>query len=124
MPDVRKLTLAFAAGRLVYASGLLFATGALGDPWLGSGARSPAAQVALRGLGGRDLAASLALFDAARRGGTTRPWLAVCAAGDLGDAAATALAGGGIPRSGQGKGVAVGLVTGAAGLALARLSSD
>jgi hypothetical protein len=118
MPAVRSLTTAFAAGRIGYAAGLLASPSALGRPWVGPDAGRAATGVALRGLGARDLAASAALLVAARRGAPLRPWLLVCIAGDVGDAAATAL-GGGIPASGQRKGVAVAGVTAALGAALA-----
>ena len=54
MDDVA-LARVLGAGRAVLGAGLLVAPAALGRPWIGAAADTPGAQVALRGLGVRDL---------------------------------------------------------------------
>jgi hypothetical protein len=83
----------YATGRLAYSAGLIFAPRRLAAGWLGKDAAAgTAAQIGLRGLAGRDLALSLGILVADARGRSARPWLALCAVGDLADLAATLVA--------------------------------
>lgn len=65
--------------------------------WLGDGAREPAAQVPLRGVGAREIALHGLALGAFLRGSPVRPLLAASAAGDLADIAATAISRDGLP---------------------------
>jgi hypothetical protein len=84
-----RTVIAYAGLRIVYALGLLGAPGRVARPWLGEDASRPAAEVALRGLGMRDLAVAGGALVAAAKGEPARWWLAACAAGDAADLAAT-----------------------------------
>ena len=65
MDDVA-LARVLGAGRVVLGAGLVVAPAALGRPWIGAAADTPGGQVALRGLGVRDvLLGSIALHLAA-----------------------------------------------------------
>lgn len=79
---------ALAAGRVAFGAALLTRPRQIGDRWLGEVAAEPAAQVAIRGLGARDLVLSAGMVVAAR-GGSARPWLLATVASDLTDIAAT-----------------------------------
>ncbi len=85
----RNLTLAFAAGRLVFAAALAGAPRATTGTWLGNAADRPGGRVAVRGLVARDAILSAGVALAAARGSATRPWLAACVGSDLSDIAAT-----------------------------------
>ena len=68
-----------------------------GNRWLGPGAHQPAATVALRGLGAREMAVhGIALAELAR-GGPVRPWLAASIVGDLADVGAAFASRDGLP---------------------------
>lgn len=84
-----QIVIAYSGLRIAYALGLLGAPSRVARPWLGADAGRPAAEVALRGLGMRDLALATGALAAAATGGPTRWWLAACAAGDAADLAAT-----------------------------------
>jgi hypothetical protein len=80
----------YAAGRLAYSAGLIFAPDRVAASWLGrAGAASTATRIGLRGLAGRDTALATCLLIADARGLSTRPWFGLCAIGDLADLAAT-----------------------------------
>jgi len=85
----RRTVIVYASLRIAYALGLLGAPGRIARPWLGADASRPAAQVALRGLGMRDLAMAGGALVAAAKGEPARWWLAACAAGDAADLAGT-----------------------------------
>jgi hypothetical protein len=85
----QRTVIAYAGLRIVYALGLLGAPGRIARPWLGADASRPAAEVALRGLGMRDLAVAGGALVAAANSEPARWWLAACAAGDAADLAAT-----------------------------------
>lgn len=91
---MRRTTIAFAAARIAYGVGLLAAPARVAEGWLGEDARRPPAQVAVRGLGVRDIALAGGAAVAAGRGAPVRPWLAACLACDLADIASTLAAGG------------------------------
>ena len=83
----------YAVGRLAYSAGLIFAPAQVAGAWIGKDAAAGAgAQIGVRGLAGRDVALAVGLLAAARRGRGPRPWLILCAIGDLADLLATLVA--------------------------------
>ena len=97
MTRPRQITLGLAMGRVAFGAGLLAAPGRVASPWLGSDAARRPSQVAIRGLGARDIALSAGAFAAALDGGPVRPWLIALVAGDLADIGATLAAGDSLP---------------------------
>jgi hypothetical protein len=102
--DSRRAYVATVAGlRIAYGVGLIVAPRRLARSWLGP--TSPATDVALRGVGVREVAVHGLLLAAAITDAPVRPLLALSVAGDLGDIAATAgagssaLPGGAIPKT-------------------------
>jgi hypothetical protein len=90
--DTRRSSVATVAGlRIAYGVGLLVAPQRLARSWLGP--TSPATDVALRGVGVREIAVHGLLLGAAIADLPVRHLLAVSIAGDLGDIASTAAAG-------------------------------
>jgi len=83
--------------RVGYGAGLLLAPGRLARRWLGPTAADPPVQVALRGLGAREVAVHGLAIAAALRGAPVRPLIGVSIAGDLSDIAATAAGRRGLP---------------------------
>lgn len=84
--------------RVAYGVALVVAPGKVaGNRWLGPGARVPAATVALRGLGGREVAVHGIALALLARGGPVRPWLAASAAGDVADVLAAFASRDGLP---------------------------
>ena len=95
---VRGATAALLSFRIAYGVALLVAPAKVaGNRWLGSGAREPAAEVPLRGMGAREVAVHGLALAALLRGSAVRPWLAASVAGDLADVGAAALARDGLP---------------------------
>ena len=86
---LQRLTVAYGVLRIAYAAGLLAAPARTARPWLGEGVDTAAGQVALRGLGGRDLALAAGSVAAVLRGRSARAWLAACAVGDAVDLVST-----------------------------------
>lgn len=93
----RNLIYAFAAGRIAFGAALLAAPERVGKSWLGEPAEHPATHIALRGLGGRDIALAAGAVLATARGSAARPWLALTVASDVLDIAATLAAGDSVP---------------------------
>ncbi len=93
----RTATLAVLTLRVAYGAALIAAPGRLTRRWLGPAVAQPATQVALRGLGAREVALHGLAIAAALRGAPVRPYLAASIAGDLADIGAT-LAGRGLPE--------------------------
>lgn len=94
----RALTVATLSGRVAYGVALLLAPGRVaGNRWLGAGAKAPAAEVALRGLGAREVALHGLALAAHLGGRDARPLLAASIAGDLTDVVSTASAHEGLP---------------------------
>jgi hypothetical protein len=95
---MKKAAAALLSFRVAYGVALLVAPGKVaGNRWLGPGARGPAATVALRGLGAREVALhGIALAELAR-GCPVRPWLAVSFVGDLADIGAAFASRDGLP---------------------------
>lgn len=95
---VRVATAAVLATRAAYGAALLVAPAKVaGNRWLGAGAAQPAADVALRGLGAREVALHGAALGALFTGRDVRPWLVASVFGDLADIASTARARDGLP---------------------------
>ena len=85
-------------GRVAYGLALLASPAKVaGNRWLGDGARQPAAQVPLRGVGAREIALHGLALRAYFRGSPIRPLLAASIAGDLADIAATTVSREGLP---------------------------
>jgi len=118
--SLKRLVIGYAALRVGYAVALLAAPGRTARPWVGPAAGDPAAAIALRGLGARDLALAVGAAAAVLSGAPARPWLAACAASDAVDLIATLAADSEpLPRRAKpGTAVAAGSF-GAAGAALA-----
>jgi hypothetical protein len=94
----RALTVATLSARIAYGVALLVApTRVAGNRWLGAGAKAPAAEVALRGLGAREVALHGLALATHLGGRDARPLLAASIAGDLTDIASTASARDGLP---------------------------
>jgi hypothetical protein len=95
---VKKAAVAVLSFRIVYGLALLIAPGKVaGNRWLGPGARQPAATVALRGLGAREVAVHGIALATLARGGAVRPWLAASIAGDIADVGAAVISRDGLP---------------------------
>lgn len=95
---MKKAAAAVLGFRVAYGVALLVAPGKVAaNRWLGPGARGPAATVALRGLGAREVAVhGIALAELAR-GGRIRPYLAASIVGDLADIGAAFVSRDGLP---------------------------
>jgi hypothetical protein len=85
--------LAFALGRIAFGVGLIVAPDRVASGWLPDDAARPGTQVAVRGLGARDVALAAGVAVA----GDKRPWLIACLACDLADIAGTLAAGEALP---------------------------
>jgi hypothetical protein len=84
--------------RVAYGAALIIAPGKVaGNRWLGPGARTPAATVALRGLGAREVAVHGIALVLLARGSAVRPWLAASVAGDVADVLAAFASRDGLP---------------------------
>lgn len=95
---MRKLAAGVLAFRVAYGAALLIAPGKVaGNRWLGPGAHRPAATVALRGLGAREVALHGIALATLARGGPVRPWLAASIVGDLADIVAAFASRDGLP---------------------------
>lgn len=95
---MKKLAAGVLAFRVAYGAALLIAPGKVaGNRWLGPGANDPAATVALRGLGAREVALHGLALASLSRNAPLRPWLAASIAGDLADIAATFASSDGLP---------------------------
>jgi hypothetical protein len=89
---------AFALARIAYGAGLIVAPRRVAAGWLPDDAGRSGTQVAVRGLGVRDAALAAGVVLAVRSGASPRIPLAVCAACDVADIAATLAAGSALPR--------------------------
>jgi hypothetical protein len=97
MPVPRIAAIAVLALRIAYGAGLIAAPARLSRSWLGPAGAQPPTQVALRGVGAREIAVHGAGLVAVLTGAPVRPWLAASAAGDLADIAATTAGRRGLP---------------------------
>jgi hypothetical protein len=121
MPSPPATTTAFALARIAFGAGLIVAPQRVASGWLAADAKRAPTQVAVRGLGARDVALAAGLVLAARRGEDARPWLAGCIACDVADIAATLAAGAALPARARwgtvvlaGTGAAIGIALAAA----------
>jgi len=85
----RMLTTAVLSLRVIYGVALIAAPARLSRRWLGPDSQRAPTQVALRGLGAREIAVHVAALVTAIRGGRLRWYFAASIAGDLSDVAAT-----------------------------------
>jgi hypothetical protein len=97
MRGSHKTAIAFALGRIGFGVGLLAAPQRVAKGWLADDAQRPRTQVAIRGLGARDVALAAGVVLAARERAPLRPWLVGCLACDLADIASTLAAGSALP---------------------------
>ena len=118
--NLKHVITGYSALRIAYAVALLAAPGRTARSWLGAAPATPGGEVAVRGLGARDLAISAGALAAATSGGQTRWWLTACAVSDGADLVATLAADGdGLPpRAKPGTAIAAGAF-GAIGATLA-----
>lgn len=105
MPLSRTAVVAVLSLRVAYGVALVTAPARMARSWLGP--TSAPTDVALRGLGVREIAVHGAALAAGLRGAPVRPWLAVSIAGDIGDVGATAAARAGLPAGALSKTAAV-----------------
>ncbi len=94
----RTAALAVLTLRVAYGAALIAVPARLTRRWLGPTAAKPAAQVALRGLGAREVALHGLAIAAALRSAPVRPYLAASIAGDLADIGATLAGRRGLPE--------------------------
>ncbi|HEV7751974.1 MAG TPA: hypothetical protein VGO71_10550 [Baekduia sp.] len=87
--DARTVARIYAVGRAGLGAALLVAPSRLGRPWLGAVADEPGGQVALRGLGIRDLVLGGIALHVADRPGVGARTMLTCAIADGVDAGAT-----------------------------------
>ena len=113
------MTVGLAAGRIAFGLALVAVPKAVGSSWLGPAGEHPAAQVALRGLGVRDLGLAAGAAWAAVGDGPVRPWLVATVAGDLVDVGATLAAGDAVPSRARKGTLALAGASALAGAALA-----
>jgi hypothetical protein len=116
----RVATLPVLGLRIAYGVGLIAAPQRLARRWLGPATEKGPTQVALRGVGGREVAVHAAALVAALTGAPVRPWLAASVAGDLTDIAATAIVRDELP---DGSAFATVLVAGGSALITAALAA-
>jgi len=98
MPASRILAVSVLGLRIAYGAALVAAPERLTRRWLGPATAGDPAQVALRGLGAREVLLHAGGLAATVRGDAVRPWLAASVAGDLSDIAATVAGRRGLPK--------------------------
>ena len=114
-----KLTALVALGRLAFGAGLIAAPARVASGWLGADAARSAPQVAIRGLGARDVALSAGALSALGDTHQLRRWVLGAAACDLADVAiALATPSDALPANARWGTVALGGGTAIAGLLL------
>ncbi|MET0558171.1 MAG: hypothetical protein ABW065_05820 [Solirubrobacterales bacterium] len=95
---IRAGAIGVLGSRVAYGLALVISPSKVaGNRWLGDGAREPAAQVPLRGVGAREIALHGVALGALLRDAPLRPLLAASIAGDLADIAATTISREGLP---------------------------
>jgi hypothetical protein len=119
MAPAQALTLTAAAARVAFGLALVGAPSRIGSSWLGPDAARRPLQVAVRGLGARDLALAGGTAWAAATGSAVRPWLVATVGGDVTDVAATLVAGDSLPERSR---IGTVLLAGASALACAGLA--
>ncbi len=107
-PAVRGAAVAILSFRVAYGAALLVVPAKVaGNRWLGAGAGEPAAQVALRGLGAREVGLHGLALVGLLRGLPVRPLLGASIACDFSDIASTAISREGLPGGSAGATAAV-----------------
>ena len=114
----RDVARGIALGRVAFGVGMVAAP-KLMRGWLGDSVDDPATQVAIRGLGVRDVLLGAITLHVAGHEQIGPRWVATCALADATDAVATALGREKLPRNGVIGGVAVAGGTAVASFALA-----
>lgn len=89
MTSARNAAVGVAALRIAYGLALMAAPARVTEKWLGADAARPAAGVALRALGAREIVLHAGAVAAAVTGAPVRPWLFGSIAGDCSDIVAT-----------------------------------
>ena len=97
MARKQAFTITLSTARVAFGLALVACPARIGSSWLGPDGERRPTQVALRGLGARDLALALGALSATVRGSPVRPWLVATVGGDIGDLAATLAAGDSLP---------------------------
>lgn len=98
LTPARGAAAALLTARILYGAGLLAVPSKLAaGRWLGPAADEPAATVALRSMGAREMLLHVGALAATLTDRPVRPWLAASVAGDLVDIAATTVARRGLP---------------------------
>lgn len=87
-------------GRVAFGLAMIAVPGKVGASWLGEGGTTPAAEVALRGLGIRDALIGMAQIHTAADPDRGYRWARTASFGDLVDLGATLAAAKALPRSG------------------------
>jgi hypothetical protein len=114
MSRARQAAVAVAALRIAYGAALAVAPARTTRSWLGPDGARPAAGVALRALGAREIVLHAGAVAAALSGAPVRPWLLASMGGDCSDVLATFGAGAHLPGGAPAKTLAV--AGGSAGL--------
>lgn len=96
--SLRTVAVALLSLRVVYGVALLLAPERLARRWLGPDSARAPTQVALRGLGAREIVVHGAALVAASRGDRLGGYFAASVAGDLADVVATVLGGPELPE--------------------------
>lgn len=91
--DPRPLVRLLGGARVLIGAALVTAPRTAGRLWLRTGSEAPATEVALRGLGVREVALGLGTLAALEAGGAVRRWLEAGALADLGDTTAMVMVG-------------------------------
>ncbi|MEA2421963.1 MAG: hypothetical protein QOF55_1062 [Thermoleophilaceae bacterium] len=107
MSRARQAAVAVAALRIAYGAALAVAPARTTRSWLGEDGARPAAGVALRALGAREIVLHAGAVAAALTGAAVRPWLAASIGGDCSDILATFGAGSSLPDGAPVKTLAV-----------------
>jgi hypothetical protein len=97
MPPARSAAVTVLALRIAYGAGLIATPAPLTKRWLGDSVHRSPTQIALRGLGAREVVLHTGALAVGLRGGPLRPWLLASAVGDLADVAATVAGRDGVP---------------------------
>jgi hypothetical protein len=119
MPRPRTAVAAFALGRLAFGAGLLARPEAIASGWLGGDAERPPVQIALRGLGARDIALSAGTLASLGDERKLVPWLAAAVLSDVADVASTLVTpADALPRNARWRTVALAGASAGAGVAL------
>ena len=96
--DVEQQVRALAMSRIGLGAGFLLAPGLSLRSWLGQEADTPAARVAIRMVGGRDVALGVGTIFALRHGAPVRGWLEAGALSDSADVVASLIAARHLPK--------------------------